>query len=145
MQILVLDESYCNQVINLIRKTDNYINWSDKQIFESFNNNGLVFGVLQGDYLRAVAIFNYILDVAELLYVCVDKNNQSAGLGSRLLTASIQELKAKGIKEFFLEVDVKNLKAIKLYEKTGFKYISRRKNYYTYKDGNISDALIYQL
>ncbi|QIV94675.1 GNAT family N-acetyltransferase [Allofrancisella frigidaquae] len=145
MQILVLDESYCNQVINLIRKTDNYINWSDKQIFESFNNNGLVFGVLQGDYLRAVAIFNYILDVAELLYICVDKNNQSAGLGYELLGTGIQELKLKGIKELFLEVDVKNFKAIKLYEKIGFKCISRRKNYYVYKDGNISDALIYQL
>ncbi|KEI35607.1 ribosomal-protein-S18p-alanine acetyltransferase [Francisella sp. W12-1067] len=142
---MVLDESYCNQVINLIRKTDNYINWSDKQIFESFNNNGLVFGVLQGDYLRAVAIFNYILDVAELLYICVDKNNQSAGLGYELLETGIQELKLKGIKELFLEVDVKNFKAIKLYEKIGFKCISRRKNYYVYRDGNISDALIYQL
>ncbi|AJC49170.1 GNAT family N-acetyltransferase [Allofrancisella guangzhouensis] len=145
MQILVLDESYCNQVISLIRKTDDYINWSDKQIFESFNDNGLVFGILQNGQLKGVSIFNYILDVAELLYICVGKNNQSAGLGYQLLEASIQELKLKGIKEFFLEVDVKNSNAIKLYKKVGFKYISTRKNYYVYKDGNTSDALIYKL
>ena len=46
-----------------------------------------------------------------------------------------------GCKKIFLEVRVSNSPAIELYNKTGFKRVSIRKNYYRLPDGR-EDALV---
>ena len=46
-----------------------------------------------------------------------------------------------GCKKIFLEVRVSNNPAIELYNKTGFKRVSIRKNYYRLPDGR-EDALV---
>jgi ribosomal-protein-alanine N-acetyltransferase len=145
MQILKLTYNYFSQTVELIRKTDTNINWSDKQIFESFSDDHLVFGFVKNNDLIAIAILSYILDISELLYICTDKSNQSKGIANNLLNQSISELKKLNIDELFLEVHIKNYNAISLYERLGFNQISMRKNYYRHKDGSISDALIYKL
>ena len=145
MQILKLTDNFYSQTLKLIRDTDSRLNWSDKQIFESFGDNHLVFGCIENDRLIAVAIFSYVLDTSELLYICVDKSIQSRGVANRLLTYSILELKKADINEVFLEVDTKNIAAKSLYKKLSFKQISMRKNYYQYKDGSSGDALVYGL
>ena len=144
MQILKLTDNYYSQSIELIRNTDDKLNWSDKQIFKSFSDNHFVFGFVDSDKLIAVAIFSYVLDISELLYICVDKSIQSRGVASYLLNQSITKLKKANINELFLEVDTQNTHAICLYKKLGFKQISIRKNYYQYKDGSIGDALVYK-
>ena len=49
--------------------------------------------------------------------------------------------KFMGCKKIFLEVRVSNNHAIELYNKTGFKKVSIRKNYYRLPDGK-EDALV---
>lgn len=144
MQILQLNSSFYSQAVALIRSTDSKLNWSDKQIFESFNENHLVFGFIDNDKLIAIAIFSYILDTSELLYICIAKTSQAKGVASKLLAKTITKLKKLKIKEIFLEVDIKNNIAISLYEKLEFKQIAMRKKYYKYKSGHISDALVYK-
>ena len=41
----------------------------------------------------------------------------------------------KGVTNITLEVNVNNTNAIKLYQKNGFKIVSRRENYYNGTDG----------
>jgi len=145
MQISKLTDSFYSQTVKLIRATDSKLNWSDKQIFESFGDNHLVYRFIEKDTLIAVAIFSYVLDISELLYICVDRSIQSKGVANNLLNQSILELKKINIIELFLEVDTQNTPAISLYKKLGFEQISMRKNYYQYKDGSVGDALAYRL
>lgn len=145
MQILKLTDNFYSQTLKLIRATDSRLNWSDKQVFESFSDNHFIFGFVDNDTLIAIAIFSYVLDTSELLYICVDKSIQLKSIASNLLNQSILELRKENIKELFLEVDITNIPAISVYKKLGFKQISIRKNYYKYKDGNSSDALVYKL
>jgi ribosomal-protein-alanine N-acetyltransferase len=145
MQISKLTDNLYSQTIKLIRTTDSRLNWSDKQIFESFGDNHLVFGYIENGRLVAIAIFSYVLDTSELLYICVDKSIQSKGMANKLLSQSTLKLKKVNIREVFLEVDTQNIPAISLYKKLNFKQISMRKNYYQYKNGGAGDALIYRL
>lgn len=145
MLTLQLNSNYYSQVLSLIRNTDKNLNWSDKQIFECFDPNHIIYSIKGENKLIAVAIFSSILDTAELLYICVDKAFQNKKLANKLLADSIINLKTKSISELFLEVSVNNTHAIALYKKIGFKQISMRKNYYKYKDGSYNDALIYKL
>ena len=144
MQISKLTDSFYSRTVDLIRNADSKLNWSDNQIFESFGDNNLIFGCVNNDMLIAIAIFSYVLDTSELLYICVDKSIQSKGVASNLLNQSTLELKKINITELFLEVDTQNISAISLYKKLGFKQISMRKNYYKYKDGSTGDALVYK-
>ncbi|MED7789404.1 GNAT family N-acetyltransferase [Francisella sp. 19X1-34] len=144
MQTLNLDSSYFNEVISLIRFSDKSFSWSDQQILDSLKQD-LAIGLIDNNKLKAIAIFSYIFETAELLYICVNKSDQGQGLGSKTLRESFRYLSNQNITEVFLEVDANNNAAIKLYNKLGCKKVSIRKNYYKKQDGSCSDALIYRL
>ncbi|MFV9973005.1 MAG: GNAT family N-acetyltransferase [Francisella endosymbiont of Hyalomma asiaticum] len=144
MQISFLGNTFFAKVVELIRLSDKDFSWSDKQILESLNKD-LTLGLFENQQISAVAIFSQIFETAELLYICIDVSKHNKGLGFKLLEKSIYYLAQLQIKEIFLEVDVNNHRAIKLYHKLKFRKISLRKNYYKKTDGSSSDALIYQL
>lgn len=71
---------------------------------------------------------------AEILDIGTAKDSRKNGFAKKLV---------EGLTEFktlFLEVDERNLAAVNLYQKLGFKVVGKRKNYYKHKNGN-SDAL----
>lgn len=146
MQILQLDKSFSKEVISLIRLSDKDLSWSDKQIIDSLTND-IAFGLIDNNQeLLAVAIFNKIFETVELLYICVSTSEQNKGLGYLLLQKSLNEFSRNlEVENIFLEVDINNQNAIKLYNKLGFKEISKRKNYYKKPNDKYSDALICQL
>ncbi|MDN5098834.1 GNAT family N-acetyltransferase [Aliarcobacter butzleri] len=67
-----------------------------------------------------------------LYSLAVDSSFQGLGIASRLLEYSFEKLRNKN---FSLEVKIKNIKAIKLYEKYGFKIKKVLKDYYEDSDG----------
>ena len=71
-----------------------------------------------------------ILDEAELMNLVVFSPYQSRGLGRKTLTKIQNKLADKGVKTIFLEVRVRNVAAIGLYEALGFTKINTRKGYY---------------
>ncbi|MCT7595798.1 GNAT family N-acetyltransferase [Aliarcobacter butzleri] len=82
-------------------------------------------------------IVGYILwlerkDYFRLYSLAIDINFQDLGIASKLLEYSFEKLRNKN---FSLEVKTKNIKAIKLYEKYGFKIKKVLKNYYEDSDG----------
>ena len=89
-----------------------------------------------------VGYISYTFDeeIAEMLNFCVDDTMQNKGIGTQLLKYSIEEFRTKNGSSIILEVNSKNSNAINLYQKNGFKQISKRKAYYS--DGN--DALVLQ-
>ncbi|WP_297534776.1 ribosomal protein S18-alanine N-acetyltransferase [Thermococcus sp.] len=85
--------------------------------------NGKVIGYVMA-YLRP-DLEGHIMSIA------VDKRYRGNGIGSALLTEAIERLIERGARYIGLEVRVSNEKAIKLYERFGFKKVKRIIGYYS--------------
>jgi [ribosomal protein S18]-alanine N-acetyltransferase len=79
---------------------------------------------------------------ADVLRIAVHPDFQRAGLGSALLTATLDALPGTGCEEVLLEVHAGNKPALRLYEAFGFAQISVRRGYY---DNGQADALLLRL
>ncbi len=77
---------------------------------------------------------------AELLLLAVRTEDQRRGVGQRLLDAFVSSAAARGAERLHLEVREGN-HAVKLYSRSGFTQVGRRRNYYSGRDGQIYDAL----
>lgn len=77
------------------------------------------------------------IDQLEITNIVVKKSFRGKGIGNKLLVELIKLAKNRNKNEIILEVNNKNLAAIKLYEKNGFKNIGIRKKYYNTNDANI--------
>ena len=76
----------------------------------------------------------------EILNLVIQREEQSKGYGTKLLTALFEWVAPLGLMHIFLEVRKTNYKAISFYQKLGFKIIHVRKEYYCNKE----DALVMQ-
>lgn len=79
-----------------------------------------------------------ITSEAEILFIYVKEELRQKGYGFSILNELFNILKSEDIKEIFIDVDNKNIPAISLYNKCGFKTLYTRKEYY--KNGH--DALV---
>jgi ribosomal-protein-alanine N-acetyltransferase len=77
---------------------------------------------------------------AELLLLAVRDRDQRRGVGQLLLDAFVADASARGAQRVHLEVREGN-HAVKLYSRSGFTQVGRRRNYYSGRDGQIYDAL----
>lgn len=80
-------------------------------------------------------------DSADITTFCVSSACRRNGIGTRLLDHVIAQCMEKMIKNIFLEVRESNQTARKFYEKSGFVFLSRRRNYYKQPT---EDALVLQ-
>lgn len=72
----------------------------------------------------------YVLDEGYIANVAVSQDYRRQGIGSKLLTALVDEAKRKDLSFLTLEVRESNENAIALYKKAGFSEVGLRKNYY---------------
>ena len=87
-------------------------------------------------YLKDEKVVSYILSITyknsiRIYSLAVDKNYQNMSLATKLCENIINNSN----KKIYLEVRKSNEKAIRLYEKLGFKYQKILKNYYFDEDG----------
>lgn len=87
-------------------------------------------------------VYRITFDQADVLTVAVRPAFRKSGIAKKLVADSMAHCAELGAKKMFLEVEVGNDPAIKLYENQGFKHISRRKLYYKQLDGSLTDALV---
>ena len=78
--------------------------------------------------------YSYIIDRIELDYIYVYQEYRNMGIASKLMEYLINIAYKENVINISLEVASKNITAIKLYEKYGFKKSGVRCNYY--KDDN---------
>lgn len=115
--------------------------WSENSVKLQIENQKVI--VLKfGEFILGYCIFMVAADEGEILRIATLKNIRKAGLGKKLLTSVISEMKESGINEVFLEVRAENESAIALYKSIGFSEIGIRKGYY--KDNN-EDAKLFKL
>lgn len=77
----------------------------------------------------------------EILSVAVASARQGEGIAQRLVEAAFGALAAEGFTTVFLEVEEGNVSALRLYARTGFREIGRRKGYYHKAGGETVAAL----
>jgi [ribosomal protein S18]-alanine N-acetyltransferase len=94
----------------------------------------------RGREIAGFALGRIVTGEAELLLLAVKRRFQGQGIGQLLLDRFVLIATTRGAERLHLEVRDGN-HAIKLYMKSGFSEVGRRRNYYTGRDGQIYDAL----
>jgi ribosomal-protein-alanine N-acetyltransferase len=92
------------------------------------------------DQVVGFAMGRAVAREAELLLLAVRLKEQRRGVGQLLLDAFVARAAALGATRLHLEVREGN-HALKLYSRSGFTQVGRRRNYYSGRDGQIYDAL----
>ena len=95
-----------------------------------------------GTKLAGFIMSRLVEDEAEILSVAVARAAQGRGLARKLLDLHLRRLAGLGARAVFLEVDEHNAPAIRLYDRAGFREISRRPNYYPATGGTAAAALV---
>lgn len=75
-------------------------------------------------------VYSLIYDRCELDYIGIIDNYKNKGLASELVNYMINDCKKNKCLNITLEVNKKNINAIKLYKKFNFKEVAIRNNYY---------------
>lgn len=136
MMILPVEESLLSSLpynrISNLKKDDLKIYLDDNHSLLAIKNN---------DYILGFIALSLSLDEAEIDYIAINKEEEGKGFATILLEDVFSKLKEKGIKSIFLEVRKSNVRAIRFYEKNGFKLYRERKSYYL---SPIEDALCYR-
>ena len=89
--------------------------------------NNLLFLSLDGEKIVGYILWLKRKNYYRLYSLCVDTESQGMGIAQKLLEYSFENL---SLQNYSLEVKITNEKAIKLYEKNGFKKVKILKNYY---------------
>ncbi|MDD3303823.1 MAG: ribosomal protein S18-alanine N-acetyltransferase [Clostridia bacterium] len=126
-----------------IEKSQNIVILKKKDILDDLTlnqNTSLYLCACYHNEIIGYIAAHYVVDTMDIISVVTEKNYESNGIATLLLSNIFDFAKIHEVKKIFLEVRKSNESAKKLYEKCNFNMIHTRKNYY--KDNN-EDACIY--
>lgn len=114
--------------------------WSEKGFADALAmENALFYTALVNGCVAGYCGIYLAADEGEITNVAVAPAYRCRKIAERLVRTTLPEAHAKGAQRIFLEVRESNGAAIRLYEKTGFHTVGRRKNFYQYPN---EDALV---
>ena len=117
--------------------------WSEQEVEGLLTDRHvLAHRAMTGPSMAGFIMSRLIEDEAEILSVAVATSRRGRGLARKLLTLHLRRLAGLGARAVFLEVDEHNTAAIRLYDRAGFREISRRPNYYPGTAGKPAAALV---
>lgn len=121
----------------LISDFDDFWNYNILKEELEFQNSHFIVVKNENSEILGFAGIKVIVDEADIMNIVVKKSARNAGIGSSLLKNLISLSQQLNLKTMTLEVSEKNVAAISLYEKFGFKKLGIRKAYYDGIDGFI--------
>ena len=137
MKIYPLNQSHITQVVDIEQAT-HLTPWSEKIIQSSFGPRSRNVGLFKKaksasglDELVGYYFAEFVAGEMTLENICVGREFQGKGSATILMQHLIDDAKALGAEEIWLEVRESNAPAIGLYESFGFETVSIRKNYYS--------------
>ena len=139
VEILPINNKYLDGVLS-VSKLSFTTSWS-KESFESelSNQHANYYVAVVNGLVAAFGGMWIILDEAHITNIAVHPEFRSCHIGTRILSALIDQCKLSGINGMTLEVRASNYTAQKLYSNFGFQVEGVRKEYYA---DNKEDALI---
>ena len=84
---------------------------------------------LRGKIIGYICV-EHIMDEGHILNLAVHPDFRRHGIGKKLLEEVMDELKKNDCRSLYLEVRVSNPGARKFYERSGFRVVGIRRNYY---------------
>jgi [ribosomal protein S18]-alanine N-acetyltransferase len=115
--------------------------WGEAECTASFTQQAfMAYGLKQGLVLVGYVALYHTFDELEILNIAIAPAWRQQGMGTRLLSLTLQEACKKGISRAVLEVRTGNAPAMALYKAQGFVPVGRRRQYYA---DTGEDALIY--
>jgi ribosomal-protein-alanine acetyltransferase len=97
---------------------------------------------LTGDAIVGYAMARHAADSGEILNLAVDPDHRRKGIAAHLIDALLEGLRARDVREVYLEVRESNGPARALYQEKGFTVAGMRRAYYRYPT---EDALVLRL
>ena len=118
--------------------------WSIGLIRECLENPSLyrLYAAEDREGVFGYSVMSLVLDEAGIDNLAVLPEHRRSGAGAALLTKMLSDARKLSAKSAVLEVRESNLPAIALYERTGFRQVGFRKNYY---DNPTEGARLYSL
>lgn len=125
----------------LLTDFDNF--WSYNILKQELENGkSKYFVAKQENEIVGFAGILLIIDQVNIMNIVVKKDKRNFGIGSLLLEEIIRYSKIHNATSITLEVNEKNIPAIKLYKKYGFKQVGLRRKYYNNEDNAILMDLV---
>lgn len=126
----------------LLTDFDNF--WSYNILKQELENGkSKCFVAKQENEIVGFAGILLIIDQVNIMNIVVKKDKRNFGIGSSLLEEIIRYSKIHNATSITLEVNEKNIPAIKLYKKYGFKQVGLRRKYYNNEDNAILMDLVF--
>lgn len=126
----------------LLTNFDNF--WSYNILKQELENGkSKYFVAKQENEIVGFAGILLIIDQVNIMNIVVKKDKRNFGIGSSLLEEIIRYSKIHNATSITLEVNEKNIPAIKLYKKYGFKQVGLRRKYYNNEDNAILMDLVF--
>jgi len=127
-----------DEIYNLERKSFKKDAFSKELILNLIKNHIYFFKLINDEISNKIIGFIIIIqdreDRLNLVNLLISKNNHNKGWGSYLLNYAMNKVKEMpNIKTIVLNVNSKNKKAIKLYQKFKFQIVEKIENYYRQK------------
>ena len=118
----------------------------DEDAFEALMESHGVFGfvALDEDPLGLV-VCRVVAGEAEVLTLAVARWTRKRGVGRALMDLAVRAAKSAGAASLYLEVDIQNGPAARLYERLGFVRTGLRRGYYDRGAAPRADALVMRL
>lgn len=126
----------------LLTDFDNF--WSYNILKQELENGkSKYFVAKQENEIVGFAGILLIINQVNIMNIVVKKDKRNFGIGSSLLEEIIRYSKIHNATSITLEVNEKNIPAIKLYKKYGFKQVGLRRKYYNNEDNAILMDLVF--
>ena len=126
----------------LLTNFDNF--WSYNILKQELENGkSKYFVAKQENEIVGFAGILLIIDQVNIMNIVVKKDKRNFGIDSLLLEEIIRYSKIHNATSITLEVNEKNIPAIKLYKKYGFKQVGLRRKYYNNEDNAILMDLVF--
>ncbi len=139
MTITIMTEAMLPQVLALEEQCFS-VPWSAQSFLSELRNPACRwFAALEGERVLGYAGMQTVLDEGYIGNIAVDPLQRRKGIASALLDALLREAEALSLAFLTLEVREHNEPAIRLYERSGFVPVGRRKAYYSHPT---EDALL---
>jgi ribosomal-protein-alanine N-acetyltransferase len=120
--------------------------WSVAEIESLMSERSVITDVLRSRpgsaHIDGFALSRIAGGEAELLSIAVSSRRRGKGGSSRLLARHLARVHAAGAQRVVLEVDEKNVPALRLYARFGFEEVGARPAYYARKDGTRGTAKV---
>ena len=115
--------------------------WSENSLQLLCGDTAFGFADLEGETVTAYGGMLTVLDEGQITNIATHPDYRRAGRAAKVLSALLEEARARGIVSVTLEVRASNAPAIALYQKFAFSVVGKRARFYTHPT---EDALVMQ-